>query len=426
MIGKAIRAEGVDRTRGRRTNKQIAADIVQQFTETYRYVSGPFGTAARAISFVRESYKLIKNGSTSDSFHFLSDNFNICDLPGMFLAPILRGVEPTELDMFRGNFYTILVYDLGDFSLYIQGHREESQKPKPRGPFFFKEPPEEFQAKFSEYLYKRYGETFEIRSVGHEQIEYVTLEGAQDYIGPYDASYFDEYLSAFESKGMDRVLLFIGKPGTGKTTMARRIADLRGRRCVVAHIHMLVPLAEKVITYFKPGVLVMDDLHLLGSYGTDHVLHFLENIQSKLKGSVLIGTASRVISIDEGAHRPGRFDDIFHFQIPDVTTMLKIMHFYAKKYGCVGRYEQLEPFLKKECVGLPPAYLKSVVQNIYALSEVGDLEDRLRQKIELAKKMTAADRSEFDHSGMVMGGMAGRDDRPTVGLGFRPGLGGPA
>jgi len=174
---------------------------------------------------------------------------------------------------------------------------------------------------------------------------------------------------SFKDKKISRSYLFLGEPGTGKSTMAQRFATdnhnkiLRMEAKTLHNISMcsLMNLFE----FLKPDCLIVDEIDKSGFYSNyqtgNDMLQLLEAIKESHPDVTMLFTANSIMSLPEPMIRPGRIDDIIEFDLPDEEDRKQIL---------IGYLEGLEvdnKFLNeivKECVGLSPAYIKEIAQLI--------------------------------------------------------------
>ena len=159
---------------------------------------------------------------------------------------------------------------------------------------------------------------------------------------------------------VDRGLLLIGLPGTGKTTLARAIANECGVKFVVAsasrwqsagyldaHLRaMRADFAEA--RRYAPAILFIDEVDSIGSreqlsggnaqYQTDVINALLEEIQGiDSTGSVIvIGATNYLEKVDPALRRAGRLDQVVEIPLPNIEGLEKIFGYYLSRYQADG------------------------------------------------------------------------------------------
>jgi ATP-dependent Zn protease len=159
---------------------------------------------------------------------------------------------------------------------------------------------------------------------------------------------------------VDKGLLLIGAPGTGKTTLAKAIAKECGVKFVVAsaakwqsagsldeHLRaMRSDFAEA--RRYAPAILFIDEIDSIGSrenlsgpnavYQTDVINALLEEIQGiDSTGSVIvIGATNYVEKIDPALRRAGRLDQVVEIPLPNIEGLERIFGYHLSQYRAGG------------------------------------------------------------------------------------------
>ncbi|MCL1878599.1 MAG: AAA family ATPase [Defluviitaleaceae bacterium] len=152
---------------------------------------------------------------------------------------------------------------------------------------------------------------------------------------------------------MPRGILFHGKPGTGKTLMARAMAGEAGVPFYAVSgsdfVQMYVGVgAARVRDLFKKareagsGVIFIDEIDALGKKRSDGINGNDEREQtlnalltemqgfSEGSGIVVVAATNRPDTLDEALLRPGRFDRRVEIGLPDVNARKEILKLHAK------------------------------------------------------------------------------------------------
>ncbi|MHA1881662.1 MAG: proteasome-activating nucleotidase [Candidatus Thorarchaeota archaeon] len=160
----------------------------------------------------------------------------------------------------------------------------------------------------------------------------------------------------FKEVGIDppRGVLLTGPPGTGKTLSARAVARetnatfirVIGSELVQKFIGEGARLVREVFILAKekaPSIVFVDELDAIGSHRLDiatsgdrEVQRTLMQLLSELDGFenrgqvAIIGATNRPDILDPALMRPGRFDRIIDFPIPDFESKKAIFAIHAK------------------------------------------------------------------------------------------------
>ncbi|MCL2225165.1 MAG: AAA family ATPase [Defluviitaleaceae bacterium] len=152
---------------------------------------------------------------------------------------------------------------------------------------------------------------------------------------------------------MPRGILFHGKPGTGKTLMARAMAGEAGVPFYAVSgsdfVQMYVGVgAARVRDLFKKareagrGVIFIDEIDALGKKRSDGINGNDEREQtlnalltemqgfSEDAGIVVVAATNRPDTLDEALMRPGRFDRRVEIGLPDINARRQILQLHAK------------------------------------------------------------------------------------------------
>ena len=159
---------------------------------------------------------------------------------------------------------------------------------------------------------------------------------------------------------VDKGLLLVGAPGTGKTTLARAVAKECGVKFVVAsaakwqsagaldeHLRaMRSDFAEA--RRYAPAILFIDELDSIGSrenlsgpsavYQTDVINALLEEIQGigSTDPVIVIGATNYVEKIDPALRRAGRLDQIVEIPLPNVEGLECIFGYHLSRFSASG------------------------------------------------------------------------------------------
>jgi len=152
---------------------------------------------------------------------------------------------------------------------------------------------------------------------------------------------------------MPRGILFHGKPGTGKTLMARAMAGEAGVPFYAVSgsdfVQMYVGVgAARVRELFKKareagrGVIFIDEIDALGKKRSDGINGNDEREQtlnalltemqgfSDTHGIVVVAATNRPDTLDEALMRPGRFDRRVEIGLPDLNARKQIIELHIK------------------------------------------------------------------------------------------------
>ncbi len=136
-----------------------------------------------------------------------------------------------------------------------------------------------------------------------------------------DMHFFFSNLDLFTRFNMSgiRKALFIGEPGTGKSSFCSQLARHYGRSCLVVfatEIYEVIQHINKTSYYNMRSVVIFEDADSSLYKASSRVLNFLDGVDSPVtkNGTYLILTTNYPQKIEPRIlKRPGRIDKIFHF-----------------------------------------------------------------------------------------------------------------
>jgi hypothetical protein len=229
-----------------------------------------------------------------------------------------------------------------------------------------------------------------------------SLADPDPFIGKFGPEEVYEYWQDFARVGIPRSLLFIGHPGTGKTTTVRGIASKYNLKLARIDTDALAELLDEdsFTTWyelFNPNLILIDDIHgIAKNSALAIVLSILEHISNSIHiDTIVVGTANKLENVDLALRRPGRFDSVFSFTSDGYEG--DILDLYAEKYDCVNIVAPKRNWLIKKFKELTPAYMKEIVKNIAALNHRDDIWDFLDERMKLMVKL-ADDKSDPDEA----------------------------
>jgi len=185
-------------------------------------------------------------------------------------------------------------------------------------------------------------------SIGFERVDkysdFLNLESYNKETSCYiEPEFFSGYLKesdAFFKKGTNRSAIFFGKPGTGKTTLAFKLAEATKKRLLVCDARFIQVVAsegfniERVLKVLCPDIILFDDIDRVSKQDLDFLLMTMEKVAAWNGKSPLlfIATVNDLQKLPTALRRPGRFDRILQFKDIDADVRKLVLKKYTDFY----------------------------------------------------------------------------------------------
>lgn len=184
------------------------------------------------------------------------------------------------------------------------------------------------------------------------------------YLGKLDPIAFAKKADEFRKAGISRSFMLAGPPGSGKTSYVYEVARAISNRIIkidssVAHALTGNDL-DFLIQNLKPDVLVFDDFDRASlAQDTMSLLFLLENLKNRFPHTIIFATVNNFEKLDKAIVRPGRFDKIIWFDLPDEKVRKEIAIKYLNSNN-VSYDEELLQKIANVTKGLTPVYIKEL------------------------------------------------------------------
>ena len=195
-------------------------------------------------------------------------------------------------------------------------------------------------------------------------------------LAPDMCSEISERVSRFNRSGVPRSMLFVGPPGTGKSTLIKLIARALDKRTLRVPVHEIRSIdVDAVITMvemFEPEVLMIDDLDRASN--PTQLLDGLEKLRAHT--GIVMASMNTTKRSDPAFLRPGRFDEIHSITTIDESVVKQFVDEDDPDFATIKQW--------------PIAYVREYRHNVnvmgeeYARKLVAELDERQKT----ARKLT--------------------------------------
>ena len=192
-----------------------------------------------------------------------------------------------------------------------------------------------------------------------------------------DVIQFLSIIPELKARGLpnSRGIILSGPPGTGKTMMAKSLANQTQISTMLISAEMIyaknqVKTAFELARKLSPTLMIIEDIDTAGTVSrrfTDHPIlgEYLQSMDGMEpnNGIVIVATTNHTENIDPAiSDRPGRFDRIIEIPLPSQSQRKKVLQNYLRKLDCEEDIEETVATVAKSTDGLSGAWVREIAQ----------------------------------------------------------------
>lgn len=245
--------------------------------------------------------------------------------------------EAIQIEKHKGSQSAVIFRYTSKYgSFYLKEKLEKIAKGREEvNGFYYKQKPD--MEKIINALWERFDSCASVEGRG----EHLSFEKVPPLTDPVSKSALKkinkmaERYKFYQDNGVPRTVMFVGPPGSGKTTAVLRLGYLLGRKTIRIESNSLGNFKPNeirtLLRALKPTTIIVDDIDRVNWNEKSHILTVLEYIKMDNKDATLLLTANRVSSLDSAFVRPGRIDEIQWYKIPNNIERRELFDVYMKE-----------------------------------------------------------------------------------------------
>jgi DNA polymerase III delta prime subunit len=217
-------------------------------------------------------------------------------------------------------------------------------------------------------------------------------------------STFSKRLTSFRENKIQRSYLLIGRAGTGKSTFCLEIAKhLGGKKVMKISAELFAAFSKKdmdfILQCLRPQFVVIDDFdRVYSDYSpkSQDILYFFESLKQPENSHITVFcTVNSMAKMGEAIIRPGRFDEIMVFNLPDDKERHILVTEFCKTLEIEPNPEQITQ-LVAVTRGFSHAYLKEYCLELKYDPDFKALVERIAMTRQFIDDSDFDDGSEFN------------------------------
>jgi adenylate kinase family enzyme len=217
-------------------------------------------------------------------------------------------------------------------------------------------------------------------TVKHDELQVERLEqeyNQQNYLLPVDIfNKLNTEISEFRKRGIQRSYILYGPPGTGKTTMALELSKRCSGKILKLDAKVFTELSQRqtksIIEGLNSDFIIVDDIDRIVISDLSSFLYMLESLKNFKNKPAFLASVNSFKRMDKAIIRPGRFDEIIEFKLPNTKQRIEFIMGMCEKMEINITPEDANK-IAEETVGMSQSYLKeyctvlSIEENVDAV-----------------------------------------------------------
>lgn len=334
-----------------------------------------------------------------------------------FLVDILHRLDLPNTVFLTGNkqldsTYLIKEYDLGTVTVYIATDKEcsiDNQSNCQEVIVYINCEEKVFFDAFNKKIIEVMGTNLRLVVTTRNWNPIMSLEKAviddnlETYVSSVDLEGFTNNLGKFHKLNYNRSFLLYGPPGTGKTTFANLVSKTSNGIILTLDCNSMDLCIDKNIglntfsDLINPSIILFDDLDRV--HNIQLLLSEVEILnKNRGKNLTIFGAINSLTALPSALRRPGRFDEIVEFPLPDDSTRVLILRSYLKHFDLNLAGSAIYDVVT-QTKGLSGAELREIALQIKINGyDAAKIEEKCAQMLQMKKIMKTKEENEhLDH-----------------------------
>jgi hypothetical protein len=207
-------------------------------------------------------------------------------------------------------------------------------------------------------------------------------------------------ISYYKKQGEQRSYLMVGPPGAGKTSFCLELSKKASGKILKIDSGVFIRLAgnavRSLIENLNVDFIIVDDIDRIKTNDMAAFLYCLEAVKTYSRKPTLLATCNNIKNLELAAIRPGRFDDIFEFDLPTCEERERFIVTMLNKHNTIClTQEQIHEFAMVTA-GFTNAYLDEYVGKLRIDKNFKTLMRKIKQRKKYLGDFTPGELDAFE------------------------------